>query len=74
MSPSTVIHDKYCRKLSWLPVAEFLEVLTQVTVFVTGIVKMYVVTVTVMVKLSLCLTKHHTMKTYWGGGHISMHH
>jgi len=22
----------------------------------------------VKVKLSLCLTKHHAMKTYWGGG------
>jgi hypothetical protein len=25
----------------------------------------------VKVKLSLCLTKHHSMKTYWGSGDIS---
>jgi hypothetical protein len=23
------------------------------------------------VKLSLCLTKHHSMKTYWGNGGVS---
>jgi len=28
----------------------------------------------VKVKLSLCLTKHHTMKTYWGGGVNSSTH
>jgi hypothetical protein len=27
----------------------------------------------VKVKLSLCLTKHHTMKTYWGNGGIAPH-
>jgi hypothetical protein len=26
---------------------------------------------TVKVKLSLCPTKHHTMKTYWGSGGIA---
>jgi hypothetical protein len=26
----------------------------------------YGIEVKVKVKLSLCLTKHHTMKTYWG--------
>jgi len=26
----------------------------------------YIVKVKVKVKLSLCLTKHHAMKTYWG--------
>jgi hypothetical protein len=25
----------------------------------------------VKVKLSLCLTKHHAMKTYWGSGGIA---
>jgi hypothetical protein len=25
----------------------------------------------VKVKLSLCLTKHHSMKTYWGSGSIA---
>jgi hypothetical protein len=27
----------------------------------------------VKVKLSLCLTKHHAMKTYWGSGDIALH-
>jgi hypothetical protein len=27
--------------------------------------------VKVKVKLSLCLTKHHAMTTYWGGGGIA---
>jgi hypothetical protein len=27
----------------------------------------------VKVKLSLCLTKHHAMKTYWGSGDIAPH-
>jgi len=26
---------------------------------------------TYKVKLSLCLTKHHAMKTYWGSGDIA---
>jgi hypothetical protein len=29
------------------------------------------VKVKVKVKLSLCLTKHHAMKTYWGRGGIA---
>jgi hypothetical protein len=29
--------------------------------------------VKVKVKLSLCLTKHHTMKAYWGSGRIGPH-
>jgi hypothetical protein len=28
--------------------------------------------VKVKVKLSLCLTKHHAMKTYWGSGGIAL--
>jgi hypothetical protein len=28
---------------------------------------------TCRVKLSLCLTKHHTMKAYWGSGGIMPH-
>jgi hypothetical protein len=31
------------------------------------------VKVKVKVKLSLCLTKHHAMKTYWGSGGIAPH-
>jgi hypothetical protein len=27
----------------------------------------------VKVKLSLCLTNHHTMKMYWGSGDIAPH-
>jgi len=27
----------------------------------------------VKIKLSLCLTKHHAMKTYWGSGGIDSH-
>jgi hypothetical protein len=27
----------------------------------------------VKVKLSLCLTKHHAMKTYWGSGGIALY-
>jgi hypothetical protein len=27
--------------------------------------------VKVNVKLSLCLTKHHAMKTYWGSGGVA---
>jgi len=30
-------------------------------------------TVKVKVKLSLCLTKHHIMKAYWGSGGIAPH-
>jgi hypothetical protein len=26
----------------------------------------------VNVKLSLCLSKHHTIKTYWGNGGVSL--
>jgi hypothetical protein len=29
------------------------------------------VIIKVKVKLSLCLTKHHTMKAYWGNGGIA---
>jgi hypothetical protein len=29
------------------------------------------INVKVKVKLSLCLTKHHAMKTYWGSGGIA---
>jgi hypothetical protein len=29
------------------------------------------VKIKVKVKLSLCLTKHHTMKAYWGNGGIA---
>jgi len=31
------------------------------------------VMVKVKVKLSLCLTKHHTLKIYWEWSYISMH-
>jgi hypothetical protein len=31
----------------------------------------YVRVYNVKVKLSLCLTKHHAMKTYWGSGVIA---
>jgi hypothetical protein len=31
----------------------------------------YTYEVNVKVKLSLCLTKHHTMKAYWGSGGIA---
>jgi hypothetical protein len=30
-----------------------------------------IIKVNVKVKLSLCLTKHHAMKTYWGSGGIA---
>jgi hypothetical protein len=30
-----------------------------------------VVTCSIKVKLSLCLTKHHVMKAYWGSGGIA---
>jgi hypothetical protein len=32
---------------------------------------MDLVKVNVKVKLSLCLTKHHAMKMYWGSGNIA---
>jgi hypothetical protein len=32
-----------------------------------------IIMVMVKVKLSLCLTKHYAMKTYWGSGGIVAH-
>jgi len=32
-----------------------------------------IIMVMVKVKLSLCLTKHYAMKTYWGSGGIAPH-
>jgi hypothetical protein len=32
-----------------------------------------IVNIKVKVKLSMCLTKHHAMKTYWGSGGIAPH-
>jgi hypothetical protein len=35
------------------------------------IIKAFLVVKGEKVKLSLCLTKHHAMKTYWGSGGIA---
>jgi hypothetical protein len=40
-------------------------------VFVTRRMELMDIIMKVKVKLSVCLTKHHTMKTYWGSGGIA---
>jgi len=40
--------------------------------FMTKLTQNFPVKVKVKVKLSMCLTKHHAMKTYWWSGCIAL--